>query len=52
MTEILFEIGDIVILLVLWLVLGGDLAVMAFIAYAAAGLGIDFLRKQSTSLLS
>lgn len=52
MTDILFELGDLAILIALWLILGGDLAVMAFVAYAAAGLGLDFLRKQRTSLTS
>lgn len=46
MTDILFELGDIAILIALWLILGGDLAVVAFVAYAAAGLGLDLLRKQ------
>lgn len=49
MIDTLFEIGDIVILLVLWLTLGGDLAVLAFACYALTGIGLDFLRKQNVA---
>lgn len=41
--DILFDIGDIVILLVLYIAMGGELAVMAYITYAIVGVVLGFI---------
>lgn len=41
--DILFEIGDLAILIALWLALGGELGIIAYGFYMAAGLALDYL---------
>lgn len=46
MNDLIFELGDIGILLALWLTLGGELAVIAYLIYAATGLALERVAGQ------
>lgn len=44
-TENLYDLGDMIVLVVLYVILGGDLAVLGYLCYAAIGFALDFIRK-------
>lgn len=45
MNDVLFEAADLLLLGGLWLLLGGDLAVAAFLVIAGVGFGLEWLSK-------
>lgn len=45
--DTLYELGDIAILVVLWLSLGGELAVLAYLCYAVTGLLLGLAPRTS-----
>lgn len=42
MNDLIFELADIAILVTLWLSLGGELAVIAYLCYALGGLAVEY----------
>jgi len=47
MTNLLFELGDVAILIALWITLGGELAVIAYVTYALAGITLGAISKKT-----